>query len=267
MRDIVDTLHEDAARTGPVDPVERAKELARRELPKRFYTAATAAPAEGGFAVLLDGRAVRTPGKKALVLASKRLAEAVAAEWAAQEGVINPATMPLTRIANAAIDGVAERFAAVADEIAAYAGNDALCYRAGEPARLVERQTALWDPILEETGRALGGRFVLACGLMPVVQPAPLVAGFRAALERFSGLELAALSTVTSLTGSAVLALALAEGRLTADAVWTAAHVDEDWNAEQWGEDAEATRVRAAKRAEFDAAALILADGGAEADA
>lgn len=255
MRDIFEDLNSDLAK---YDPVERAKELARRELPKRFYQSVGVAETEGGYAVTLDGRQVKTPAKKLLALPSKALAEAVAAEWDAQESVINPGLMPLTRTANAAIDAVGQRFAEVADEIARYAGNDALCYRAEDPARLAERQRLTWDPLLEAAAAELGARFRLGAGVMHVGQDEALVAAYRKALDGFSPLQLAALHTVTSITGSAVIALLLARGKHAAEALWSAAHVDEDWNAELWGEDAEAKRIRAYKRKEYDAAALIL---------
>ncbi|NBN63713.1 ATPase [Microvirga tunisiensis] len=255
MRDLFEEIHADLARH---DPVERAKELSRRELPKRFYTEVAVAETDGGFAVTLDGRQVKTPARKPFLLPSRPLAEAAAAEWAAQESVINPGLMPLTRLANAAIDAVSQRFAEVADEIARYAGNDALCYRAEEPERLAERQRLTWDPLLEAASGLLGHRFRLAGGVLHVAQDPALTAAYRALVGTVSPLELAALHTVTTITGSAVLALLLARGVSTPDQIWAAAHVDEDWNAELWGEDAEASRIRAYKRQEFDAATLIL---------
>ncbi|MBA5777944.1 ATPase [Stappia sp. F7233] len=256
MRDIL----EDLSGEPPIDPVERAKELSRRELPKRFYEKVSVEERDGGHAILLDGRPVRTPARRVLALPGARLAQAVAGEWERQEKVIDPATMPLTRIANSALDGVADRLKDVADTIAEYAGSDLLCYRADSPEKLVGRQNAAWDPVLAWAETRLGRPFSLACGLMPVAQDAALLAAFRAALDERGPLEIAALHTVTTLTGSAVLALALGEGAFEAEAVWSAAHVDEDWNIEQWGEDAEAAARRAARHAEFAAAALILAD-------
>ncbi len=254
MRDYLETLEEDAAK----DPEQRARELSKRELPKRFYKEATAVPAGNGFAIHLDGRPVKTPGKTTLSLPNEAIAKAVAAEWNAQEKVINPAAMPLTRIANSAQEGVAARFAEVADEITRFCGTDALCYRAADPETLVERQTELWDPVLRWAESCLEGQFVLIAGIIHREQPEALLAAFRAQLERFTPLQLAALHTATSLAGSAVLALAVAEGHLSADEAWSAAHVEEDFNIERWGSDAEAAQIRAYKRTEFDAAALIL---------
>lgn len=250
MRDLRETLG--------VDPEQRARELSRPQLPKRFYERAEHAETEGGFAIHLDGRPVKTPGKAVLVLPSEALARAVAAEWAAQEKEINPANMPLTRITNSAIDAVAVKFGEVADEIARFCGTDALCYRADDPETLVQRQTELWDPVLAWAEDLLGGRFVLIGGIIHQDQPEDLLKAFRARLDNLSPLQLAALHTATTLSGSAVLALSVFEGWLSADDAWQAAHVEEDFNIERWGKDAEAAAIRAYKRREFEAAVLIL---------
>lgn len=255
MRDYLESLEQDAAR----DPEQRARELSKRELPKQFYKEAAAVAAKGGFAIHLDGRPVKTPSRAQLIVPVEAVAHAVAAEWNAQEKVINPATMPLTRIANSTQDAVAARFAEVADDVTKFCGTDALCYRADDPESLANRQTELWDPVLAWAGELLGGRFVLIAGLMHQEQPEALLSAYRARIGEMTPLRLAALHTATSLTGSAVLALALAEGRLSPDEVWQAAHVEEDFNIERWGQDAEAAQVRRYKRSEFDAAALILA--------
>lgn len=257
MRDFLETLQEDAAK----DPEQRARELSRRELPKRFYKEAVHAAAEGGYAIHLDSRPVKTPGKSLLLLPNEVLGAAVAAEWMAQEKLINPANMPLTRIANSALDAVSVRFDEVADDVTKFAGNDALCYRADDPQTLVETQRRLWDPVVDWAGELLGGRFVLIEGLIHAPQPEALLAAYRGRIAGETPLRLAALHTVTSLTGSALLALALRENLLDAEAVWTAAHVEEDFNIERWGEDAEAAQIRAYKHREFEAAALILKEG------
>ncbi|MET1410851.1 ATP12 family protein [Roseibium sp. HPY-6] len=254
MRDFLETLHEDAAK----DPERRARELSRRELPKRFYKEASHVAADDGFAIALDGRMVKTPGKTTLTLPNEIVAAAVAAEWAAQETVINPATMPLTRIANSAQDAVSNRFDEVADDVVGFAGNDALCYRADDPESLVDTQRRLWDPVVAWAGDLLGGRFTLIEGVIHAAQPAAVLAAYKKRISGETPLRLAALHTATSLTGSALLALAMREGHLDADAAWTAAHVEEDFNIERWGEDAEAAHIRAYKRTEFDAAVLIL---------
>ncbi|HXL69159.1 MAG TPA: ATP12 family protein [Xanthobacteraceae bacterium] len=241
------------------DPM-RAARGTKRALPKRFYKEASVGATPGGHALLLDGKPVKTPARLPLTLPTWALAEAVCAEWAAQESRIDPARMPMTRLANLAIDRGAESAGALAEEIAGYAGSDLLLYRAGQPEGLVAMQAAHWDPILAWTGEALGARFVLAEGLRFVAQPEAALAAVRAAVAAEAPpFRLAALASLTTLSGSALIALALSRRALDAGAAWAAAHVDEDWNIRQCGADAEATARRAARRAEFDAAARMLA--------
>ncbi|MCC4243489.1 ATP12 family chaperone protein [Stappia indica] len=255
MRDLLSDIEDG----GTTDPVERARTLSRRELPKRFYKEVQVARQEDGLhAVQLDGRSVKTTGRNLLALAEEQIAARIADEWAAQGKEIDPATMPLTRIANTAIDAVPARAGEVADDVTAYAGNDLLFYRADSPQELVERQNVTWGPVLSWAEGRFGGRFVLAEGIMPVRQDAALLARIREALTPLPPLPLAALHVATTLSGSALLALALMEGELSADAAWAAAFVDEDWNIEQWGQDPEAAALRAVRRRDFDAAALIL---------
>lgn len=243
----------------PTDPVERVRRACRSALPKRFFKLATVEPAEeGGFVVKLDGRGVKTPGRHPLAVLKRAVAAALAAEWNALGEHIDPAKLPLTRIANAAIDRVAEAMPAVREEIVKYAGSDLICYRADAPPSLVEAQEAAWGPFVAFARDALGARLVLAEGIVHVPQDPAALAAIGRALARFGALEIAALSTITSITGSAIIALALAHGRIDADATWKAACVDEDWQARRWGEDAEALARRAAQRKEFDAATLIL---------
>ena len=228
-------------------------------LVKRFYSEATANPAGEGWSVALDGRPVRTPSKSEMLLPSKALAEAIKAEWNDQGEQIDPAAMHLTRIANTAIDGVTGREAAVADDIAAYAGSDLLCYRAEGPEGLVAAQCALWDPILDWFKSELEAPFTCATGIVHAPQPE---ASLKRVCKEFGGFDafaLSALHTITTLNGSALLALAHAKRRLSADLVWKAAHVDEDWQISQWGEDSEAKARRGYRRVEFDAAARFLA--------
>lgn len=239
------------------DPVRRAAEHARVDLPKRFYETATVGRADDGWRVLLDGRPVRTPARRILALPDAGLAEAVAAEWAAQGRTIDPRSMPHTRLANAVVDGVVERAAEVADDLLNYAGTDLVCYRATEPERLVGRQTALWDPILDWAEEAYGARFLVADGVMHVAQDAEALAAVAAPVRGLDPWRLAGLHAMTTITGSVLIALARAAGRLDADAAWTAATVDEAWNIELWGADAEAVARLAARRREFDAAAAF----------
>jgi chaperone required for assembly of F1-ATPase len=241
------------------DPVANAQRLARPELPKRFYKLATAEPVEGGFALKLDGRGAKTPARNPLVVKDKRVADALAAEWNAVDERIDPAAMPLTKLVNSAIDRVAGEMDAVRNDIVAYGGTDAICYRAEGPESLISAEDAAWDPLLAWAKEALGARFVLAGGVMHVRQDEAAVAAIGEAIKPLDSLQLAALHVVTTLTGSALIALALARGRLTPDAAWDAAHVSEDWQMSQWGRDEMALQRRAARRAEFDAAALVLA--------
>ncbi|MDE3177867.1 MAG: ATPase [Pseudomonadota bacterium] len=226
---------------------------------KRFYERAQAGEADGGFALLLDGRPTRTPAKAKLIAPTRALAEAMAREWQAQGETIQPATMPLTRLANSALDGVAQAMAATAAEIAGFAGADLVCYRALEPEALAARQAAAFDPVLAFAQAALGARFVLAGGIVHVPQPEASLAAVRAAVETYADpFALTALHGLTSLSGSVLIALAVARGAMPAASAWGAAHVDEDFQIQQWGADDEATLRRAAREKEFAAAAFTL---------
>ena len=228
-------------------------------LPKRFYNhVAIKDEGRGAASLLLDGKAVRTPAKAHLALPTRELAEAVAEEWRAQRDRIDPLTMPLTKLANSAIDSVKDREQAVIDDIAKYAGSDLLCYRAEGPKTLVTFQTKHWDPVLAWAKTALDAPFALAEGVVHVRQPKVSLDRIRRALEGLDPFGLAALHVMTTLTGSALLALAVAKGKLTPEEAWQAAHVDEDFQISQWGEDAEAAKRRAHQRRDFDAAARLL---------
>jgi chaperone required for assembly of F1-ATPase len=223
--------------------------------PKRFYKGVGVAETAEGWQVQLDGRGVKTPKRRPLVLPTKPLAEAIAAEWDAQGTSIDPRTMPLTKLANSTIDGVIGREDAVRAEITAYAGNDLLCYRAERPERLVQRQHERWDPLLTWTTEHFGARLHATTGIMPVRQPEECVARLGEAIAALDAYALAAGHVITTLTGSAVLALAFIHGRLSAEEAWEHAHLDEDFQIEQWGEDAEAKKRRDARHAELRAAA------------
>ena len=248
---------------GPVPPAMMVKHPGRQEikpLPKRFYASAAAGPVTAeGFPILLDGRGAKTPKRSALRLPTPALAEAVTAEWQAQAERINPALMPLTRLANTAIDGVTGREADVRADIVKYAGSDLLCYRAERPDGLVQRQAELWDPILVWATSRLGCTFTTGRGLMPVTQPLATAAAVAAAIAHLDAFRLTSLHVMTTLMGSALLALAVSEGQFSAEAAWTAAHVDEDWQIAQWGGDAEAEVRRARRWAEMAAAGRMLA--------
>jgi chaperone required for assembly of F1-ATPase len=194
----------------------------------------------------------------------RAVAEAIATEWALQGQTIDPETMPLTRLANSIIDGVAVTPMPVATEIEKYLGTDLLFYRAGEPEGLVARQREHWDPVVEWAREIFGARFVLAEGVIHVAQPPAAIAAAAAAIplgtdDAASAWRLGALSAVTTICGSALLALALAAGRLAPEQVWAAAHVDEDWNIEKWGRDESVMERRAQRNTEFLAAAKVLA--------
>lgn len=242
----------------PPDPMRAARAQGRPSLPKRFYAQAGFAETEGGFALTLDGRTAKTPARKPLAVPNARLAERLATEWASQETVIDPARMPLTRLVNSAIDGVADRRAEVAEDLAAYAGTDLVAYRASEPERLVTAQAAAWDPVIDWAREALGARLILSEEVMHVDQPDTSIAALRAAIDRIdSPFTLAALHAMTTLTGSLLIGLAVVNGRLTADEAWEAAHVDETFQASVWGRDEEAEERLAKRREDFEAAATL----------
>jgi chaperone required for assembly of F1-ATPase len=234
------------------DPVRRAQIAMKKPLPKRFYAEATVRQGEGGFAVELDGRPVKTPARNALAVPNGMLAEKIAAEWRGQGEFIDPMTMPVTRLVNTALDGIANEPQAVADDIVRYSGIDLLCYRAVTPIELVRRQAERWDPVLDWAAKQLDAEFLLAEGVMHREQTEEAMSAFRMALSKYATpLQLAALHTLTTLTGSAILALAFAERNLSAEDAWSRAHLDEDWTSEQWGSDAEADHRRSLRFAEF----------------
>ena len=258
MREIFTEIFENQ----PLDPMESTRRGPRTQLRKRFYARAHTAEVgnDGRHQILLDGKPVKTPARRLLAAPTHTLAEAIAAEWDAQADVIDPACMPLTRLANVVIDAVFDAPAPVAEEIAKYLGTDLLFYRADAPASLVETQSKAWDPVLAWASEKFGARFVLAQGVVHVQQPREAVAALRAIIPD-KPWPLAAVSLITSMTGSALLALALAHGALDAEAAWTAAHVDEDWQMSQWGRDDLALESRAYRRAELYAAVTVLKFG------
>jgi len=253
MRDIFDDLF----RGEPIDPVEAARRAGRPQLPRRFYRSAGVGKAEGEFRLLLDGRPVKTPARHPLAVPTRALAQAIADEWEAQGEHIDPARMPLTRLANSILDGVRTAAAPVAAEIGKYLASDLLVYRADVPG-LAARQAALWDPVLDWAREELGASFVPSEGVVFVEQPAAALARARRAVPD-DPWRLGALHSMTALTGSALLALAVLRGRLSVEDAWHAAHVDEDWNFEQWGRDALALERRVFRFAEMQAAATLLA--------
>jgi chaperone required for assembly of F1-ATPase len=218
---------------------------------KRFWKAAGVVPLDNGFAVELDGRAVKTPAKRALLVPTRAMAEAIAVEWDAQEGVINPLTMPVTRTANAAIDKVAVQHAEVAQMLAAYGDSDLLCYRAEAPEELVARQAAQWDPMLDWAAQDLGARLEARTGVMHVAQDPQAVATLSRHTHELNAFDLAAFHDLVSLSGSLVLGFAAIRDARPVTELWDISRLDEDWQIEQWGEDDDATALAATKRAAF----------------
>jgi len=225
---------------------------------KRFYKTAEAVPAAGGVAILLDGRSVKTPGREALKVPTEELAEAIAAEWNGQGEDIDPRSMPLTGLANAAIDRVTPDPAAFAGNLAAYGEGDLLCYRAEGPRPLAERQSAQWDVLLDWARKRFAIEFETVCGVMHRSQPPATVSRLAAAVAARDPFRLAGLSPLVTVSGSLVIALALAEGAISLEDGWAAATLDETWQAEQWGEDPLAAAAIAARRHDFDAAYRFL---------
>ena len=225
---------------------------------KRVYTEVAVEPAEDGFAIMLDGRPVRTPGRRMLAVPSRALAEAIAAEWRAQGDRVEPRSMPLTRLASTALDLVGQRRPAIVDEIAAYAGTDLVCYRADAPAELAARQHAAWQPLLDWAAARYGAALVVTQGVVPRPQPPEALAALRRAVEAYDDMALVALHAATAAAGSLIVALALLDGRIDAAEAFAASQLDETFQIEAWGEDAEAAARRRAVAADIAAAARFL---------
>jgi chaperone required for assembly of F1-ATPase len=225
---------------------------------KRFYKEAAASPGEGGVSIQLDGRAVRTPGRNLLFVPTEELADAIVGEWAVQGEDIDPRSMPLTGLANAAIDRVAPDPAAFSRTLAIYAESDLLCYRAEAPRPLIERQSATWDPLLEWARARYDVELATFPGVMHRPQPAATVERLAAVVAARAPFQLAALAPLVTISGSLVIALALAEGAISLPTAWAAASLDEAWQAEQWGEDALAAAALENRRREFEAAYRFL---------
>lgn len=222
---------------------------------KRFWTSVDITRAGG---ITLDDKPVRTPGRAPLILPNDRLAEAVADEWRAVAGEIDPRAMPLTGLANAAIDRIAPDPAAFAAGLAVFAESDLLCYRADSPAPLVARQAAAWDPLLDWARATYGVDFVVTTGIMHRHQPPETLARLGQAIAARDPFELAALAPIVTISGSLVAALALAGRAADAEAVWLASELDADWQAEQWGEDDLAIPARQARRRDYEAGVRLL---------
>jgi chaperone required for assembly of F1-ATPase len=225
---------------------------------KRFYKKAEPVPAAGGHGIALDGKLVKTSGKHDLIVPNLALAAAIAAEWEAQQGEIRPATMPLTRLAGATIDRNAAQRDAVVRQVAHYAGTDLVCYRAAHPPALAARQQAVWQPLIDWAAGRYGAPLMVTTGIVPASQPAASLAAFTAAVAEHDDFSLTALHAATAACGSLVMALALLEGHLDADEAFAASQLDESFQIEAWGEDAEQVERRAALAAEIVAAERFI---------
>jgi chaperone required for assembly of F1-ATPase len=226
---------------------------------KRFYKEVAVAPLDGGFVVLLDSRPVKTPAGKRLSLPQKKLADAIAAEWRAQSENVVAASMPLLRLANTVIDGVADNREEVIGAILRFGENDLLCYRAHQPPELAARQAAGWDPLLDWVAQKHGANMRVAQGIAHVDQPPQALAALRRALAGFDAFTLSGLHVIASITGSVVLALAVADGFISGARAFELSRIDEIYQAEKWGEDTEAAARAVALAHELDKAAELIA--------
>ncbi len=229
---------------------------------KRFWDKARVVEQEDGFAIALDDRPVRTPGKRTLIVPNRVLAKAIAAEWNAQDDTVEPSGMPLTRYANSTADGVTLRRAEVIEEVARYGTTDLICYRATDPPELVERQWAGWQPLVDWIASEFGIRLEIVSGVLPVAQSQATIDVFHAAVSAFDDFPLTGLHAAAAACESLVIALALAHGRLDAEAACSLSQLDETYQIERWGEDAEAADRRARLLADIGAASRFMALGG-----
>jgi len=250
-------LFDEAAATSPLDPQELVRRGVRAPRRKRFYAKAGVLEAPGGFVIALDDKPIRTPSGRQVVVPAREIADAIVAEWNTQQEFIDPLSMPLTRFANSVVDGVIDRVDAITEDVAKYFETDLVFYRAVHPEALVAREADHWDPLVFWAADALGAHFILTEGIVHVRQPDSAIAAARAALPR-DPWSIAALHVITSLTGSALLALALLRRGVGQDQGWAAAHVDEDWENEKWGIEEEGAMRRAARLVDFKAAATIV---------
>ncbi|MGY6549206.1 MAG: ATP12 family chaperone protein [Roseinatronobacter sp.] len=230
---------------------------------RRFWSTVACVTVEGGFSVVLDGRALKTPGKAELIVPTRALAELIAQEWQAQGEVIDPNQMPATRAANSAIDKVRGQKAEVANILVAYGDSDLVCYRAAEPEALVAREAAAWDPLVDWATHRYGYRPVIREGVMHGPQPPALLASFQTEIERMDSFALTGFHDLVAMSGSLIIALAVLDRFATPEALWLASRVDEDWQIEQWGADEEAEKLaERRKRAFLDAARFYFASLG-----
>jgi chaperone required for assembly of F1-ATPase len=231
---------------------------------KRFWTEARAVDTEGGFTVHLDKRPVRTPAKSPFILPTRAMAQAAADEWQAQQGKVRPETMPVTRMANSAIDKVTALHAAVVTEVAGFGATDLLCYRATHPQELIDRQAQAWDPILHWSATTLNAPLNTTHGVIPITQPDASLATLTTRVQVLDPFRLMALHDLVAISGSLLLGLAVTAGQLTAEQAWDACRIDENWQSEQWGEDEEAAEHAELRRLAFFQADRFYALCGAQ---
>ncbi len=229
-----------------------------RNLPRRFYKTVTIGETDSGYDIRLDDRVVRTPLKRDFAVPSREMAQAIAVEWEEQQTHINPATMIVTRLANTAVDRVRDDEMRIVGELTGFAASDLVCYRAGSPEPLVKRQALHWDPVLDWMKSAHGVQFVCVEGIIHHAQADTVLATVSQALQAEDNFRLTAIHNITTLTGSTLIAMMTAAGALSGEAAWAAAHVDEDWQIEQWGSDGEAEARRAMRKLDFDATTRFL---------
>ncbi|MEM7060267.1 MAG: ATP12 family protein [Pseudomonadota bacterium] len=225
---------------------------------KRFWKETSISEDPDGFTINLDGRPVRTPARHACRVPRRLMAEEIAAEWQAQEEVVSPLSMPMTRVAATCLDRVAPEMDAVRDMITAYGGTDLLCYRATHPAELIARQTAGWDPVLDWAAETVGARLKTGSGVMHIAQPPSAEDALARRVRDADAWTLTGLSELVTISGSLVLGLAVLEQFLEAEAAWELSRIDEQWNIDEWGEDFEAAELAAKRQSDFLQAARVL---------
>ncbi len=254
MREIIEEAHKHMD-----DGFGRAQAHTKTQLPKRFYEKAEVGEAAEGFSILLDGRTTKTPGRTAVTVPSRELAALMVAEWEAQASHIDAASMPVVRLVNSAVEGGEAALGALRDEIISFAGNDLMLFRADSPQELVALQEQHWDTILSKVSRHFSVKFRPVVGIVHEDQPEATLARLKDSLADLNHFAATTLMSITGLTGSGLLAIALRHKLTEGDAAWEAAHVDENYNARIWGADSEAEARLEKRRAEFDAALRVLA--------
>ncbi|WP_455479969.1 ATP12 family chaperone protein [Bartonella sp. B23] len=256
MREI---LHHFDKQLSKNNSIQKAQNLSCQSLPKRFYKEVKIVCEEGGFSLLLDGCPVKTPARRSFLVPKEACAALVAKEFESQKQVINPAKMPITRLINTVIDGVADDMQVIFEDLLRFVACDMIFYRAQTPKELVQRQCERWDPLLDWVEEKLDARFHLTQGLMHIEQPWEAIQAVSHYLRKVvSPYILAALHMMTTLTGSALITLAFAAGKINADHAFDIAHLDEDWVIKQWGIDEESIARRDHKKIEFNAAAAVI---------